>query len=125
MSECQKLYTERELVLAQREAFIDGYITENDCTCDWTSGCSCCRNVGTARAAARYPLPKVTRPRVVKDEHGGEWCFRAWPKDSALLMYRKSGCIGWSNEIPMVSLELAPVLADLFANPTEECEVDE
>lgn len=119
MSECQKLYTEREVIQRERGAF--------EAPVQW-GDLNLTKRIAMQMAEQTYPLPpkaKVTRPRVVKDEHGGEWCFRAWPKDSALLMYRKTGCTGWTNEIPMVSLEIAPTLAELFANPTEECEVDE
>jgi hypothetical protein len=54
----QKLYTEREMVMAQREAFeagADAYA----CFVPWKGS--------AAEAAVRYPLPKVTRPRVVRD----------------------------------------------------------
>lgn len=131
MSECQKLYTEREYVLAQREAFIDGYITENDCTCDLTSGCSSCRDVGEVRAAARYPLPKVTRPRVVADPECGAFEWSVVRGELHVRNPESKSATEWgiANGHDFGAFEptrrRVQVWADLLANPTEKCEMDE
>lgn len=59
-----KRYTEREMVLAQRKAFITG--VDEQRIREWPDWKSWDR---TTMAAKVYPLPKVTRPRVVRDPH--------------------------------------------------------
>jgi hypothetical protein len=78
-------------------------------------------------AAREYPLPKVTRPRVVTDAHGVQWSFVSATRfKDALLMAKRPEWTDFRNggdmDYPLISLELAPVLADLLANPTEEVE---
>jgi len=74
----EKKYTEQDLVLAQREGFRAGsrwLACWCDCNCSvgdypWFKGDNDQR-VGD-EAAKRFPLPKVTRPRVVQDWYGDE-----------------------------------------------------
>src|SRR5687768_8461977 len=60
----EKKYTLRDMVLAQREAWISGRATDID-----DDYARARRDDWQAKAKASYPLPKVTRPRVVTDPH--------------------------------------------------------
>jgi hypothetical protein len=108
----EKKYTERDLVMAKREAFVEGAVL-------WR----CYYTQDSARAAAerRHPLPKVTRPRVVADPHDGEvmWSydvggFRATAK------YRNAMPLVRISEAHHMTHARAEMWADLLANPLEE-----
>lgn len=70
----EKMVTEKEAVLRQREAYKSGaralYIQEEIPGGDKT-GVAMYRIVG--RAATEYPLPKVSRPSVAVDVDGDRW----------------------------------------------------
>lgn len=103
-----KTYTETELRLAQREAYVAG---------SWYGE-------GPARllAAEKYPLPKITRPRVVtardahgvlvrlKIEHGKVWRSGTANPDQ--------WCESWYPP------EYYVAVADLAANPTETVDAE-
>lgn len=65
----------------------------------------------------RFPLPKVTRPRVVKDSAGYEWRC-----NDNHLEWRLTR--DWHRPVDGASWRLSPdnvrLWADLLANPTEE-----
>ncbi|MHB1310618.1 MAG: hypothetical protein ACYC3L_01285 [Gemmatimonadaceae bacterium] len=107
----EKLYTERDLILAKREAFAVG-----------------CGAMGlplgnAARLAARrYELPKITRLRVVTDQFGTEWRMRENVDDdrSIALEYRHADNGGWQVDRLTMTAQRIKLWADLLANPTEE-----
>lgn len=122
-------YTEREMVLAKRAAYVLGAGYEYGYA---IAGRLPTRELASAErelrrerlAADRYPLPSVTRPRVVRDTYSCEW--RA--VDGA-LEWRTVGHISWTPPEPSGRVDgmyLYPdrvqLLADLLANPTETVE---
>lgn len=126
-------YTEREMVLAKREAFRDGSRWLSCwCSCNgayddyrWIAGDS--RGRPEEAAAERYPLPKVTRPRVVKNVP--MWMNYEFRVVDRVFQSRTltSGLDDWS--VQTISTrrtfeQLGPVYADLLANPTEEVDAD-
>lgn len=83
-------------------------------------------------AKRRYPLPKVTRPRVVVDGDRDEWRI----KDGALqFRYESRAKVygaedeGWQEPTPSAFnsanwVRVQPALADLLANPLETVEAE-
>lgn len=93
--------------------------------------CEDCRKV----AASRYPLPKITRPRVVLDPHNHEpqWGKpREWMCSGGVLYSRTIGCRGATEfEFPWTTGAQVPptakrveMWAALLASPTETVEDD-
>ena len=112
----EKKYTERELILAKRE----GYMRHCEKFCARIN-----KEEANVSAVVEYPLPKVTRPRVVKDSVGMEFRFIA-DNQPPLVEWRNTlteeklwrvstVCNGVA-----VNAERAKLWADLVANPTEE-----
>jgi hypothetical protein len=107
-----KMVTEKDAVLRERLAFRSGW---------------CCHRayrVGYApidpegEAARAYPLPKVTRPRVVMDARGVKWKVM-----EGRLHALEPHCDGWAradNTHWLLPPDRVSLWADLFANPTEE-----
>jgi hypothetical protein len=119
----EKKYTERELVLAQRRAFRDG-AQALYCHKVIPSGHSPYADaLDEVRESTdkRYPLPKVTRPRVVSDG------TLEWKYENGYVMYRYSGSSDWYStkysEVP-INPRRVEVLADLLANPTETVDAE-
>ena len=122
----ERKYAEREYVLAQRKAFVAGSNAENAAwmkllSVNHTSGFD---SIDASRK--RYPLPKVTRPRVVNDpqELGLEYTVR-----NGILAHRQNGMkIGFWDAVAgsqiQPTAERCRVWADLLANPTEELECE-
>ena len=109
-----RTYTERELVLAQRDAYARGL---GEGTQYWGDD-------AVAKARHEYPLPKVTRPRVVDDPH----VFSQFKADGGKLYWR-GGNTGWyafdnvaNPPAFLPTEERVRLWADLLANPTEEVE---
>lgn len=99
----EKKYTEREMVFAKRDAFVQGnrfQATPNA--------------IGEARR--RYPFPKVERPRV----RGDGYSDFEWRVVDGKLQWRRAGS-GWNthNTSFEVTTERAAIWNDLFTNPTE------
>lgn len=118
-----KLYSERELIVAKREANAKARCSVMAAIAEVAGQhrdfgdeepCSECK----AMAVVRYPLPKVTRPRVVVDANGDSW---KWTPDDGLLVDR--GSDGTFVYPSTVRQSARLVVADLLLNPTEE--VDE
>lgn len=128
----EKKYTERELVLAKRHAFVDGSYWGYKASQE-----AAAKSVGVLGAWSRadadmasesaYPFPKVTRPRVVQDPHDSTITYRAVDD---LLEYNDGlrGFIDigstsetWSNDNYPTKARVV-LWADLLANPTEEVE---
>lgn len=101
-----KTVTEREAVLREREAYVKGRF-EAGKGLDWH-----------ARSRCLYPLPTITRPRVVKDPHSADIVWRC---DGGVLQYRQ-GNHEWSMGPGYwyASPERVRLWAELLANPTEE-----
>ena len=119
MSDDMKRYTAREYVMAQREAFKAGVDEGRDSRLVF---------LVDARSKLLYPLPRVSRPRVVRDADGTEWRvfgdlqfrhFGEWRHHSRY----PSGA--FSRYYLPIDAEHAPLWADLFANPTETVEADD
>lgn len=120
----EKQYTETDLVKAKRQAFRDGAVHAAR-----THGC------GRPECAdERYPLPKITRPRVVKYkahffrvvdgriQWSKPWWKRASAPESLETWHDVEGTHPSLVTVP--SAELILILADLLANPTEEVEAE-
>lgn len=115
----EAMVTERDAVERERAAYTEGAkwawrTNYAECT-----GARFNHNGHVDRAAAyRYPLPTITRPRVVKDPHSADIVWRC---DGGVLQYRQ-GNHEWSMgpgywyAFP----ERVRLWADLLANPTEE-----
>ena len=113
----EKKYTERDLLLAKREGFMRG------AKAAWGNPHAGKWNGLSAECDRAYPLPKITRPRVVKDEREGYW-------------YACDGSLRWSvfgdatggieahgsfrTELVLPTPTRVAMWADLLANPTEE-----
>ena len=112
----EKRYTERDMVLAQREAW------QNGAACHSTH-----KTFGDIRrdAEKRYPLPKVTRPRVVVVQ-GREW--KVAPDGQLLSRAAEPPGFSVGERTWTMRSQLMPIvrdinaLADLLANPTETVE---
>lgn len=82
-------------------------------------------------AARRYPLPKVTRPRVVKDTDGTRWrisegrlqFMRGGGDWLCMLGESRSGSDRYGMGL-VPTPERIRLWADLLANPNEEVEQD-
>lgn len=133
-----KKYTLRDMVLAQREAYVRGYHTYrvDDATTEGREGAweTDKRDGLSARIAARkFPLPKLTRPRVVTSDTGRR--FRI--VDGQLQTQTSSNgqswcCLANGSRVPAaedtgikITLERIRLWADLLANPTEDVEASE
>lgn len=104
--------TERDLVLASRKAWLYGSQAGHHVTGEVTD----------RLLEALYPLPKITRPRVVKFDptNHSELCVIA-----GNLMERHGPSFEWFNACGWQwSAEFVAFAAALFANPTEEVEDD-
>lgn len=119
--------TERDAVLRQRAAFFDGAYWA------WVNNYAECTGAKFnhegyvhEQAADRYPLPTITRPRVVKDaaDPSVEFCFV-----DGVLQYRADSGSWWrlvpdDGRVPTTifypTAERVRLWADLLANPTEE-----
>ena len=82
------------------------------------------REHAAKRVAELFPLPKVTRRRVVKDPHGvGEWRYTAaWSYPTVELRAQQDGDWRVTDWSLLVTKERIAVWSDLLANPTEEVE---
>ncbi len=123
-----KTVTEREAVMRERAAFVKGrsyaepHGDDDVCNAAKRNGkpCAWCE----MKAEVEYPLPKVTRPRVVRDPHANsyEWSIR----ERGNAQWRR---VNGHNRIWLdpgdaetqwvMSRERITMLADLLANPTE------
>ena len=109
----EKKYTERDMIVRERRAFVEGA----------NYGATGATMRIYSEAEHRYPLPKVTRPRVVTDEYGDLWKFENG-------VFRWSNChkdaIQWEHVNPAwaPTATLVTLWAALLANPTETVEVE-
>lgn len=118
----EKLYTGRELAEAERRAFVHGLDVRATLPERWDGN--------AAEAARRYPLPTVTRPRVVQDAQGVLWRVQLGKGDTVLVEYTERGIPDWRDfnslraGAPGISRERVALWADLLARPTEEVEAE-
>lgn len=124
MSQSEKQYSERDMVMAKRDAwvacFMDGVRVDRDSM----------RSEAIRQARARYPLTE-TRPRVVTDmTFGTHWWImpdELLPRGSANIgdtrtrqgTYADTQCAAW-----MITPERIRIWADLLANPSETVNCD-
>lgn len=109
-----KTVTEREAVLRERTGYYAGYV---DGVCAADPGAVISPSHIQERAAKRFPLPKVTRPRVVADSEGNAWRVvdgNLECRDAVNEWTRVRHC--------GITAERLRMWADLLANPTEEVE---
>lgn len=109
----EKKYTERERIAFMREAFTEGRLIPYLPT----------RERAWAEAVERYPLPKVSRPRVVADPHMRDNAV-SWRVVDDVIQYRynrdpviDSWIVGPPDFLP--TRERVVMWADLLANPVE------
>lgn len=110
MSE-QPTVTERQAVERERAAWVEGAIC-------WAGGAVSGPGILSELAAQTYPMPKITRPRVVVDEFGVEWTV----VDGEVVpnVYGAGG--GSSAADYNTTTKRILLWADLLNNPTEEVE---
>jgi hypothetical protein len=113
-----KTVTEREAVLRERAAFVagllDAYIPAAHA--EFAPGAA-------ARAVRRYPLPKVTRPRVVRSQHTGRtYCL--WGGGDGVVVKDHFGrqVHDMGSHVEGIPLIDVPLVAALLANPLEAVE---
>ena len=110
MSDTKLKYTERDLILAKREAYAVGaMVFRPEITDENRVGIEAC-------AKTRYPLPKVERPRVVRDPHYHVCYWRAVGRS----IQWKDDHDGWNSKPTFdPTPERVALWADLLANHTE------
>ena len=109
----EKKYTEREVILCQQAAFEEGcraVFRHEEGVTSWQGSRTLARK--------RFPLPKMTRPRVVHD-HNDRCDYRAMNG----TIERRDEWQDWRlvNDTPPTARRVK-LWADLLANPTEEVE---
>lgn len=120
----QKVISEREAVLREREAWTRARVgatlhNYHPRIAGATVGCAECEHA-RQRARELYPLPKVTRPRVVTDSD----CYQ-WRAVGGSLQWRKRDSAVWSAEdVTVVRPSQVALLAELLANPNETVDAD-
>jgi hypothetical protein len=79
---------------------------------------------GREYAEQRYPLPKVTRPRVVRDRFGEKWRVAPESGETHLEWQDRNNDTRWEKKLGnlVVTFDRVALWADLLANPTEEVE---
>ena len=102
----EKKYTERDLILAKRE----GYMRHCEKFCARIN-----KEDANVSAVVEYPLPKVTRPRVVRRADGCELRL-----SGTELQYRRPGNEWYTYNGMYIDENNRSALLDLLANPTEE-----
>ena len=109
----EKKYTERELRECQQLAYVQGW---RDC---WPT------RDPLENAKRNYPLPRVTRPRVIQRHPFGT--LFDWRLVGGVLEWRSPGGGSWGTYTIDSDEEwkrIGPIYADLLANPTEEVDDD-
>lgn len=109
-----KQFTQRDVIEAERAAFIAGLNAKPLRGDPWTGAAH--------EAAKRYPFPKVTRLRVVADTKYRLW----WKVEDGRIVWSRPGCDEWSLLIHSgvdADTHMVALWADLLANPTEEVEL--
>ena len=122
--------TEREAVLREQKAFIEGAkvgrASRSECYDDPCPKC-------IAQAKARYPLPTITRPRVVPDpEHPDTWHWRfvdggfewatLWDGGNHWTRQPLGSVVVVEEHVTRVTPKRILAWADLIAHPTETVE---
>lgn len=124
----EKKYTERDVVMRERAAFAKGRCMSQHEMHEEELPCIACNQ----RARHLYPLPSVTRPRVVRDVTSGmAGGGYEWRVVNGGIQWRPLGDMTWrapASDGVVHGMYLFPervrTLADLLANPTETVEDD-
>ncbi len=120
MSDNEKRYTERDLILAKRKGWDE---------CAYRLSMAGAGSEESEREKDRaFPLPKTTRPRVVKDPEGdGYWMvFKGEIGWTAFARGHADGILLWEGhdmrraELFRLTPARVAIWSDLLANPTEE-----
>lgn len=126
-----KVFSERETIRLQRLSFVAGAQAAPHAEWDLETR-EKRRQRWTVVAAERYPLPKVERPRVVRDRTdsevswriaGGVLQFRVGVAEWHVMHGHAGGNSRFGTDFT-VSLERVAIWADLLANPTELVDAD-
>ena len=111
--------TERQAAFRERAAFAEGVTWERARGPRWSDGAQ-------TIAERHYPLPRITRPRVVQDSTGVYWRVVV-AHDDARIEYAELFAPGRFTDVtcfrpgmPGVSPERVALWADLLARPTED-----
>lgn len=131
----EKKISEREAVMRERKAFVNGAIAVRRAL-KFNSDAEAMRFISDGRdpadiegiAAREYPLPKVTRPRVVPDPERGY--DQKWRFVGGEMQYHSNG--QWFdlnkdddyNGCRIPTIERIRVWSLLIANPTELVDAD-
>ena len=113
--------TKREVLIA-RDAFSRGALWGDEC---WPI----VKTDADGEAAERYPLRKVTRPRVVRLHPQSPYYAFRFRVVGGKIEWANLSTDDWTEygdiEEECHNAEFLRALADLLANPTEECDADE
>lgn len=123
----EKKYTEREMVLAKRTAFVMGAAAlhiQAEIPDTARASNAVDRVTDSAFVASRYPLPKKRVGRVVRSTETG-FRYELWNHEGGgITIVTDSGIKlhDAGSHVRCLPLVDVPLIADLLANPTEEVE---
>lgn len=129
---------EKALIEAKREAFIAGMRTSLKAarrgTIEQFPDLAGDEAVLATAARLAFPMPQQERPRVVQDlDYEPQWgkprewrCVNGWLQSRSLGHRGSTGQeFAWSHEsLAPITKARVLMLADLLANPTEECDAE-
>lgn len=104
--------TERQAVERERAAWVEGFL------CGADNHSATVRSIALGAAVRHYPLPKITRPRVVADEFGVQWKV----VDGEVVLHANGDDGGIDVNDYNTTTKRILLWADLLNNPTEEVE---
>lgn len=111
----EKKYTERDLVMAKREGFLEAH--------SWARVGIAGDHEAERLAATKYPLPKRTQRREAIDPHTDSrvWSFDV-DRPRIVWRWKARRDVLWTSDLAgvFVTPERVALWADLIANPTEE-----
>lgn len=105
--------SEREAVRREREAFVRGAEWAYPATGTWTTA---------SKAEEAFPLPTITRPRVVTDPHDAAVRWSVGGSSRRIRREKVSALGHWISadaEHTPITNERVALWADLLANPSE------
>jgi hypothetical protein len=119
-----QLVTERDAILRERAAYVRGFhTTVSNCNTRIENQYAPARADSERFARELYPLPRVTRPRVVYDKQQALWrCVAGYVE---VKLRGEKDFSKLAGTILYMTDERIAILDDLRANPTEEVEADD